>query len=106
MADWGVWTFAPDYLPTGDELFASTAVNNTGAYSSARNDQLITASLDARTPSQFDTAMYNWQDYLAGQLPVVYQPDAPTLLEAINGLEIGPQNSSLNITPEAWFYRQ
>jgi peptide/nickel transport system substrate-binding protein len=106
MADWGVWTFAPDYLPTGDELFASTAVNNTGGYSNAQNNQLITASLDARTPSQFDTAMYNWQDYLAGQLPVVYQPDAPTLLEAINGLEIGPQNSSLNITPEAWFYRQ
>ena len=106
MADWGSWTYAPDYLPTGDELFESTAPNNTGAYNSPHNDQLITASLDARTPSQFDTAMYNWQNYLADQLPVVYQPDAPTLLEAVNGLEIGPQNSSLNITPEEWFYRQ
>ena len=106
MADWGSWTFAPDYLPTGDELFESTAPNNGGAYSSAQNDQLITASLDARTPSQFDSAMYKWQNYLADQLPVVYQPDAPTLVEAINGLEIGPQNSSLNITPEAWFYRR
>jgi peptide/nickel transport system substrate-binding protein len=106
MVDWGTWTYAPDYLPTGDELFESTAPNNTGAYSNARNDQLITASLDARTPSQFDTAMYNWQNYLADQLPVVYQPDAPTLLETIGGLEIGPQNSALNITPELWFYRQ
>jgi peptide/nickel transport system substrate-binding protein len=106
MVDWGSWTYAPDYLPTGDELFEADAPNNVGAYSSARNDQLITASLDARSPSQFDTAMYNWQNYLAGQLPVVYQPDAPTLLETIRGLEIGPQNSALNITPEEWFYRQ
>lgn len=106
MAYWGSWTYAPDYLPTGETLFESTAPNNVGAYSSPKNDQLITASLDARTASQFDTAMYTWQNYLAGQLPVVYEPDAPTLLETVKGLEIGPQNSALDITPETWFYKQ
>lgn len=106
MADWGIWTFAPNYLPTGDTLFESGAPNNAGQYSNARNDQLIASTLDARTASQFQSAMYTWQDYLAGQLPVVYQPDAPTLIETIKGLEIGPQNSALDITPEMWFYRQ
>jgi len=106
MAYYGAWTYAPDYLPTGETLFESTAPNNYGAYSNARNDQLITASLDARTPSQFNTAMYNWQNYVSAQLPVVYEPNAPTLLEAIKGLQIGPQNSALNITPEEWSYRQ
>jgi peptide/nickel transport system substrate-binding protein len=106
MAYWGSWTYAPDYLPTGETLFESAAPNNVGAYTSIRNDQLITASLDARSPSQFNTAMYAWQNYLAGQLPVVYEPNAPTLLETIKGLQIGPQNSALNITPEEWFYRQ
>jgi peptide/nickel transport system substrate-binding protein len=106
MADWGIWTFAPDYLPTGETLFESGAPNNAGQYSSVRDDQLITATLDARTASQFQSAMYTWQNYLAGQLPVVYQPDAPTLLETIKGLNIGPQNSALDITPEMWFYRQ
>jgi peptide/nickel transport system substrate-binding protein len=106
MAYYGAWTYAPDYLPTGDTLFEATAPNNYGAYANARNDQLIVASLDARTPSQFDTAMYNWQNYVAGQLPVVYEPNAPTLLETIKGLQIGPQNSALNITPELWSYRQ
>jgi peptide/nickel transport system substrate-binding protein len=106
MADWGVWTYAPDYLPTGETLFDSAAPNNAGAYSDPHNDQLITASLDARAPSQFNTAMYNWQNYVAYRLPVVYQPDAPTLIETIKGLEIGPQNSALDITPEMWFYRQ
>jgi peptide/nickel transport system substrate-binding protein len=106
MADWGIWTFAPDYLPTGDTLFESGAPNNAGQYSDPHNDQLITTTLDARTPSQFQSAMYTWQNYLAGQLPVVYQPDAPTLIETIKGLDIGPQNSALDITPEMWFYRQ
>ncbi len=106
MADWGSWTYAPDYLPTGDELFESGVPNNSGAYSDPHNDQLILATLHARTPAQFDTAMYNWQNYLASQLPVVYEPDAPTLLETIRGLHIGVQNSALNITPEQWYYRQ
>ena len=105
MAEWGSWTYAPDYLPTGDTLFETGVPNNNGAYSDANNDHLIVNTLHARTPAQFDVAMYNWQNYLAPQLPVVYEPDAPTLLETIKGLHIGVQNSALNITPEEWFYR-
>jgi peptide/nickel transport system substrate-binding protein len=105
MAEWGSWTYAPDYLPTGDTLFETGVPNNNGAYSDANNDHLIVDTLHARTPAQFDVAMYNWQNYLAPQLPVVYEPDAPTLLETIKGLHIGVQNSALNITPEEWFYR-
>jgi peptide/nickel transport system substrate-binding protein len=104
LAFWGSWTYSPDYLPTGDELFQSGAPNNAGHYSDARNDQLIGDTLDARTSSEFDTAMYAWQDYLAAQLPVVYQPNAPTLVETIRGLQIGPQNSASTITPEEWYY--
>ncbi len=33
LADWGSWTYAPDFLPTGEQLFASTALNNVGGYS-------------------------------------------------------------------------
>jgi peptide/nickel transport system substrate-binding protein len=106
MTEWGEWTYAPDYLPTGDTLFESSAPNNVGAYNDPHNDQLILATLHARTPTQFDAAMYDWQTYLSSQLPVVYEPDAPTLLEAIKGLHIGVQNSALNITPEMWFYKQ
>jgi hypothetical protein len=50
--------------------------------------------------------MYQWQNYLAGQLPVVYMPIRPQLTETIKGLDIGVQNSALMITPEMWFYRQ
>jgi peptide/nickel transport system substrate-binding protein len=104
LADWGAWTYQPDYLPTGDVLFENTSPNNAGAYDSAQNNALITDTLQARTSSQFYAAMYNWQNYLALQLPVVYQPNSAILMETINGLSIGPQNTALTITPEMWHY--
>jgi peptide/nickel transport system substrate-binding protein len=105
MAYWGTWTYSPDYLPTGDELFEGGVPNNAGDYDSIENNQLITATLHARTSSAFYAAMYKWQNYMANQLPVVYEPDYPTLLETIRGLDIGPQNSASTLMPELWHYR-
>jgi hypothetical protein len=49
-------------------------------------------------------AMANWENYLAGQLPVVYQPDTPSLIETINNLHTRPHNSPLTLTPEDWYF--
>ncbi|HEY7324117.1 MAG TPA: ABC transporter substrate-binding protein [Streptosporangiaceae bacterium] len=105
LAEWGAWTYDPDYLPTGETLFETNALNNAGGYTDLHNDSLINATLDARTPSAFTQAMYAWQNYEAAQLPVVYMPIRPVLNEVIKGLDIGVQNSALMITPEMWFYR-
>jgi peptide/nickel transport system substrate-binding protein len=105
LAEWGSWTYAPDYLPTGETLFLGGSANNAGAYNNSENNTLIGDTLQARTPAQFDQAMYSWENYLSKQLPVVYMPNAAQLVETINGLDIGPQNSALMITPEMWFYR-
>ena len=104
LAAWGEWTYSPDYLPTGDELFEGNAVNNAGDYNNATNNQLITKTLQARTPAEFDKAMYTWENYLAGQLPVVYAARAGDPDRDRKGLDIGPQNSALTITPEDWHY--
>jgi peptide/nickel transport system substrate-binding protein len=106
LAEWGSWTYSPDYLPTGDTLFQITSPNDAGGYNDPTNNSLINDTLQARTSKQFYTAMYRWQWYLAGQLPVAWQPNSPILQETINGLSIGPQNSALTIMPEMWYYRQ
>jgi peptide/nickel transport system substrate-binding protein len=106
MAFWGSWTYAPDYLPTGEELFMTGAINNAGDYNNPTNNTMIIDTLRAKTPSAFDSAMYNWQNYLARNLPVVWEPDAPQLVETIKGLHTGPLNSALNITPEDWYWQQ
>ena len=106
LAEWGSWVYSPDYLPTGDTLFQSSSPNDGGGYNDPKNNSYITTTLQASTAKQFYPAMYTWQRYLASQLPVVWQPNYPTLLETINGLSIGPQNSALTIMPEMWYYRQ
>jgi peptide/nickel transport system substrate-binding protein len=104
LALWGSWTYSPDYLPTGDTLFEGDAPNNAGNYDVPQDNQLIDATLQARTTAQFDTAMHNWDNYLTSQLPVVYEPDEATLVETIKGLDTGPLNSTDTITPEEWHY--
>jgi peptide/nickel transport system substrate-binding protein len=106
LADWGAWTYSPDFLPTGEELFLGGQPNNAGDYNNAENNALITDTLDARTPTQFTKAMDTWESFWAKQLPVVLEPNTPQLVETVKGLDIGPQNSALTIMPELWHYGQ
>jgi peptide/nickel transport system substrate-binding protein len=103
LANWGFgWSFSPDYLPTGDELFECGSVSNSGTYCDPANDALISKTL---TSSNLQY-MYSWQDYLAPQLPVEYQPNAAyTLTEVSNSLHgVLPQSPTLSITPEYWYF--
>jgi peptide/nickel transport system substrate-binding protein len=102
IADWGQgWSYVPDYLPTGDELFQSGAASNVGHFANPRNDELIARTVQTSSLQ----AIWTWEDYAAQQLPVVLQPLAPSaLVESIGTLRIGPQSPTLNITPEDWYY--
>jgi peptide/nickel transport system substrate-binding protein len=103
LANWGFgWSFSPDYLPTGDELFLCGAVANSGGYCDKNNDTLITKTLYGSNLQ----LMYNWQDYLSPQMPVQYQPLAAfTLTEVANNLRgVLPQSPTLSITPEDWYF--
>ena len=103
MANWGFgWSFSPDYLPTGDQLFECGAIANSGGYCDKTNDSLIAQTLTNDSLSLF----YKWQDYLAPQLPVIYQPNAAyTLTEVSNNLKgYFPQSPTLSLTPENWYF--
>ena len=106
IADWGEgWSYVPDYLPTGDELFGTGSLGNIGHFHSTANDALIKATTQATSKKAFLQAMYTWQDTLTPQLPVIYQPTAPAyLMESINNLKIGTQSPTLALTPEDWYY--
>lgn len=102
LADWGQgWSYVPDYLPTGDELFQTNSFGNIGRYSNLTNDAMIKQTL----ASSDMHLMWQWEDYLTTQLPVVFQPDAPAaLVESISNLHIGTQSPTLAINPEEWYY--
>jgi peptide/nickel transport system substrate-binding protein len=50
--------------------------------------------------------MYTWQNYLAQQLPVMFQPSgAYQLTEIVNDLKgVAPQSPTLSINPENWYF--
>ena len=103
MANWGFgWSFSPNYLPTGETLFQCGAVANSGGYCDKTNDAMINQTLTSSNLQLF----YNWQNYLAPQLPVMYQPNAAfTLTEVANNLKgVLPQSPTLSITPESWYF--
>ena len=103
MGNWGGgWTFVPDYYPSGETLFYSGSGANSGGYTDAQNDKMINETLTS--PS--GAPLHDWQDYLAQQVPVIWQPNGVYQLSEINNSLRGvvPQSSTLNLTPEDWYF--
>jgi peptide/nickel transport system substrate-binding protein len=104
LGNWGGgWVFAPDYLPTGEEIFATGAGSNSGSYNDATNNKYIHLT-NVSTNQKYFT---KYEDYLAKQLPVVWQPN-PASVTAEVSVHIGgvtPVNALLNLTPEYWYFK-
>jgi len=71
ICSWGGgWSYAPDYYPSGETLFAPGGGFNVGSY----NDATMTNLIKGTT---FGTAkLTSYAQYAAQQLPVLYQPEA------------------------------
>jgi peptide/nickel transport system substrate-binding protein len=77
-------------------------VANSGGYKDPTNDSMINKTLTSGNLQ----SIYNWQDYLAPQLPVMWQPNgAYALTEVANDLKgVTPQSPTLSINPENWYF--
>jgi peptide/nickel transport system substrate-binding protein len=103
MANWGGgWSFSPDYEPTGEQLFLGGAIANSGGYANPASDSMINQTLSSSNLQY----MYNWQDFLSPQLPVIWQPNADyQLTEIASNLQgVTPQSTTLSINPENWYF--
>ncbi len=98
----GGWIYAPDYYPTGESLFTTGAGSNSGSYSDPKMDQLILA-----TETQNGTApLFDYQDYAAQQLPVIFQSNAYriwAISNKVGGVVLNPLET---LTPEYWYRTQ
>jgi peptide/nickel transport system substrate-binding protein len=108
ICSWGGgWSYAPDYYPSGETLFAPGGGFNVGAYSNATE----TADIKGTT---FGTASLKaYAEFTAKQLPVLFQPQAdPTgeilnTLKAkkVNGVNGLAQNPLQNFMPEYLYFK-
>jgi len=102
MCCWnGGWAY---HYPSGEILFKTRAGGNFGRYADARADELVEASVT----SDDLAALYKYQDYIAEQVPVIFNPNFPIrLFEVAN--ELGgfePVNPFGMINPENWYYTE
>ena len=95
----GGWIYAPDYLPTGESLFATGAGANSGSYSDPTMDRLIKAS-QQQSGTQ---PLYDYQDYAMQQLPVIYQANAYAVTATSTHVGGVVYNPLLTLTPEYWY---
>jgi peptide/nickel transport system substrate-binding protein len=100
MSTWnGGWVYGH---PTGENLFKTGASSNFSSYSDPRADELI----DKTVTSDDRQALYEYQDYIAEQVPVIFLPNFPYRLfeVAANLRGFTPVNPCGQITPEKWHY--
>ena len=103
MAQWGGgWSFYPDVQPTGETLFKCGAIANAGGYCTSANDTMIDQTLANSNLSY----MYSWQNYLSAQVPMLWVPNAAYMINEIkdNLKGVTPQQPTLNLVPEDWYY--
>lgn len=98
--DWGNWNFNP--YPVGNSLYATGAPSNHSNYSDSKADKLINQTLYG-SGSQ---ALTQYENYLATQLPVWYQPDQKVVFAVKKNL--GTKGSFLPLTqyfiqPTLWY---
>jgi peptide/nickel transport system substrate-binding protein len=100
ISNWGGgWIYAPDFLPSGEDLFATGAGSNSGSYSDPKMDRLITATEQQNGVQP----MYAYQDYASQQLPVIFQANGYTISaisDHVGGVNTNPLGS---IVPEYWY---
>jgi peptide/nickel transport system substrate-binding protein len=68
------WAYGSD-LPTGEETFLGGSPDNPGDYNSLTNNANIKATETASTPAAAKAALFQYENYLAKQLPVAWMPD-------------------------------
>ena len=82
-------------------LFGSDGPSNLGSYSNLKADALI-----GQLGSGGIASFHAYENYLAGQLPGLWMPQADTQISAvINKLHgVLPQDPLNNIYPEDWYF--
>ena len=96
------WYFDPGYNdPDGSVLFATGGVDNGGSYSNPTADADLSKLASGGYP-----ALYNYENYIARQLPMLWLPQLDGQISAVSDKLQGvlPQDPDGNVYPEDWYF--
>lgn len=107
--NWGEgWFYGPDYLPTGEPLYAPGAVANPGSYSNPQTTRMIHATITGPA-SQEKQALTAYATQIERQVPVVFGPTSIGTYEGDAGTLVAKNlggyaaNALGFMNPEDWY---
>jgi len=98
---YGGWAYdGPGFEPTGEPLFATGAGSNSGNYTNATMDKLITETHTNSSISVF----HQFATYATQQLPYIWVPSANPyqIIAVTNKLQHVRYNALFTLLPEYW----
>ncbi len=101
VSGYGGWVFnGPGFAPTGEPLFQTGAGSNSGSYSDPTMDSLIKA---VQTSSGY-TAVHNYANFAAQQLPYIFVPAQYYVQAEKSNLHGVAYNPYFTFLPEYWYF--
>jgi len=98
----GGWLFnGPGFLPTGEPLYSTGSPNNSGSYSDKTMDNLINLTHTTSGAAGI-TAMHNYANYAAEQVPALWLPWQTSITAVSNKLKGATWNPFLTFFPQYW----
>jgi peptide/nickel transport system substrate-binding protein len=108
--NWGAgWIYSPDFLPTGESLFATGAASNANGYSNPAANQLIDQTVFAPTRVVETKALTAYAKLMSTQVPVVYGPTQVGIYGGVAGTLVSNKLGGFDaqafgyLNPEAWY---
>lgn len=102
------WIYGPDYLPTGESLFAPGAVANYGSYNDPQATALIKQTVFGPDSGE-KAALSAYAAYMEQQLPVAFGPTSIGTYQGDGGTLISDKlggyaaNALGMMNPEDWY---
>ena len=107
--NWGAgWIYSPDFLPTGESLFAPGAAANAGGYSNEEATKIINQTVFAPA-SEESKVLTQYAKLMSTQVPVVYGPTSVGIYSGNAGTLVSNKLGGFMaqafsyLTPEAWY---
>ncbi len=99
----GGWVYSPDFYASGESLYQTGAGSNSGSYSDPTADKLI-AKTTTIGQAGSQAALDAYQNYIAKQLPVIFEPEAQAEQAVSTKLSGYANNVYDYIDPEDWYF--
>jgi peptide/nickel transport system substrate-binding protein len=93
------WEYAPDYYPSGEDLWLSGDPENVGSYNNATANKDIFGTLSGAV------SMNTYENFMVNNSPVIWNTWSPIVGEVLKNVGGYVDEDTSNMNPELWYLK-